>query len=167
MEYCVTIVKYKLNKIVFIFKHIKTIIIIMKFILLNRYIKRYIISYQSGKNIDKMTNRDWIRVDYIENIVFTSENKQELFKYVIDIGKLKTAKHIYSLGGIDIHRNNDSAFRWASRKGHESIVRWLHSLGGVDIYANNDEAFRFACYNGHESIVRWLREISNTELNSN
>ncbi len=135
----------------------------MKFILLDNYLKRYVRLNQNGKNRDEMTNEDWIQVNHIKNIIFTPENKRKLFKYAIKIGKLDSAKYIYSLGGIN---SNDWIFQSACYHNHESIARWLYSLGGIDIHSGNDYAFRDACYHNHESIARWLYSLGGVDIHA-
>ena len=67
--------------------------------------------------------------------------------------------------GVDIHARDDYAFYWACAHGHESIARWLHSLG-VDIHTNDDDAFRWACAHGHESIARWLHSLGGVDIHA-
>ena len=56
-------------------------------------------------------------------------------------------------GKIDIHANNEYAFRWSCYNGNLEIVKWLLSLkeeyGKIDIHADDESAFRWSCYNGH------------------
>ena len=61
-----------------------------------------------------------------------------------------------SLGGVDVHADNDFAFRHACGGGHLETARWVLSLGGVNVHAYNDEAFRWACANRHLETARWL-----------
>ena len=60
---------------------------------------------------------------------------------------------------IDIHAEDEWAFRVACRLGHESLVRLLLSLEGdrrIDIHAKDEFAFRFACTEARKSIVHLL-----------
>lgn len=47
-------------------------------------------------------------------------------------GRLKTAKWLYSLGGVDIHANRDETMKFSSRNHHDDVVEWLYSLGGYN-----------------------------------
>ncbi len=57
------------------------------------------------------------------------------------------AQCFYSLGGVDVHAEDEYALRWACGNGHllVHVVQWLHGLGGMNnVHARNDEAFRLA-----------------------
>ena len=55
----------------------------------------------------------------------------------------------------DIHAYNDYAFRYAAGYGYLDIVEYLIDKG-VDIHTENDWAFRHAVENGHLDVVRYL-----------
>ena len=58
---------------------------------------------------------------------------------------------------INVHADNDSAFRVACEGGHLETAKWLvGSCGPVDVHAYNDNAFRVACGRGHLETARWL-----------
>ena len=59
-------------------------------------------------------------------------------------GHIEIAKWLYSFGGVNIHANNDDAFRWSCDNGNIEIAKWLYSLGGVNIHANNDYVFKYS-----------------------
>ena len=69
---------------------------------------------------------------------------------------MDVAKWLISLGSVNIHANDEYAFRESCRNGHMDVAKWLISLGGVNIHANNEYAFRGACGNGHMDIAKWL-----------
>lgn len=50
-----------------------------------------------------------------------------------ETGELEKAKELYGLGGIDIHAEDDYAFRSSYENGHIKTAEWLYALGGVDI----------------------------------
>jgi hypothetical protein len=58
---------------------------------------------------------------------------------------------------IDIHADNEYAFRTACQYDHLEVARWLFELDHkIDIHANNDEIFRYR----HPKIVEWLTTLS-------
>jgi hypothetical protein len=69
---------------------------------------------------------------------------------------LETAQWLIGLGGVDIHAENDYAFRTACRYGYLESAQWLVGLGGVDVHAENDSALLYACQNRHLEVARWL-----------
>ena len=77
-------------------------------------------------------------------------------------GQLDQAKRIAQENpDLEIHTNEDEAFRWACSKGHLEVAQWLVDYATsiespVDIHTYSDEAFRWACENGHLDVARWL-----------
>ncbi len=63
--------------------------------------------------------------------------------------------------GANIHRHNDDALRYSSRRGHLDIVRYLVELkpDGSNIHRHNDEALRASSRNGHLDVVKYLVEL--------
>src|SRR6056297_1461905 len=69
---------------------------------------------------------------------------------------------------IDIHAQDEYAFRLSCGNGHLEIVKWLIQLGQdegnpIDIHAQDDFAFRFSCGNGNLEIVKWLIQLGKEE----
>ena len=66
---------------------------------------------------------------------------------------------------IDIHADNESAFRWSCANGHIQAARWLINLGEseeygkININANDEFAFRWSCTDGHIEIAHWLIQL--------
>ena len=51
---------------------------------------------------------------------------------------------------INIHVNDEDAFRCSCANGHINIAQWLYELGlennqPINIHANNEDAFRCSC----------------------
>ena len=44
-------------------------------------------------------------------------------------GHMDVAKRIFSLGGVNIHADDEYAFYWSRINGHMEIAKWLVSLG--------------------------------------
>lgn len=69
----------------------------------------------------------------------------------------------YDIGNINIHRQDDLAFRNACKNGNLSLAQWLYSLGS-DIKSNIDNLFHDVCCKNHIEIARWLYEISQIDM---
>jgi hypothetical protein len=78
-------------------------------------------------------------------------------------GNLEMAKWLYSLGRVNITKN-DYVFRFSCKHGDLEIAKWLYSLGGVDIHAGDDYAFRRACENGHLGTAEWLYSLGGVKV---
>jgi hypothetical protein len=73
---------------------------------------------------------------------------------------------LWSLGGIDLHAENDDAFRRACQFGHLETAQWLWSLGGIDMHAENDGAFRWACQFGQLQTAQWLWSMRGVDVHA-
>ena len=81
------------------------------------------------------------------------------FIYNCKYDHLTVAKWLYSVGDVDIHVNNEEAFRKSCYYGYLTVAKWLYSIGNVDIHVNNEEAFMGSCYNDHLSVAKWLYSL--------
>jgi hypothetical protein len=69
---------------------------------------------------------------------------------------LNIVKFLYYAYKIDIHYDNDFAFRCAVMNKNLDVARWLFSIGGVDVHCENDQAFKFACIMNDLEMAKWL-----------
>jgi hypothetical protein len=83
---------------------------------------------------------------------------QDQFYEFVDENNLESLK-LLEYSSIDIHADDEYAFRWSCENGHLPIVKYLILLKEyrrIDIHANDEYAFREACENGHLEIVQFL-----------
>lgn len=71
-------------------------------------------------------------------------------------GHLAVAQLLGGVSGVDVHADDEEAFKGACFNGHLHVAKWLVALGGVDIHAEEDHAFSFACIRQHAETARWL-----------
>jgi hypothetical protein len=80
-------------------------------------------------------------------------------------GHLQMSQWLWSIsnGMIDIHAENESAFRWGCVNGHLQVVQWLWSISNetINIHTYYDDAFDWSCRNGHLEVAQWLWSIRN------
>jgi hypothetical protein len=88
----------------------------------------------------------------------TLKEKNESFCYCCEKGYIYMAKWIHRLGGVNIHDNDDRAFRRSCEFDHLEIAKWLYSIG-ANIHAHNDRAFRRSCRYGNYEMAKWLCSI--------
>lgn len=61
---------------------------------------------------------------------------------------------------IDIHTENEYAFRWSCSNGYIDVAKWLLKLdSNINIHICNDYAFRYSCGNGHLHVAKWLLNL--------
>ena len=69
---------------------------------------------------------------------------------------------LYSFKELDVHVNNEEAFRWACANNHDTLVQFLLELTEdqkIDIKIENEYAFRISCNNGFVKIVKLLLKV--------
>ena len=146
-----------------------------------RYIIMNFIDLPTIKNLLFIVKEMNVLDDYSKNML-TKANKG--FQWNCGKGNLIVAQWLYSLGGVDIHADNEYAFRWSCRNGHLIVAKWLYSLGEgmdlldpsspvlrgqgrVNIHADNECAFQACCYMGHLAVAQCLYSIGNIDIHAN
>ena len=66
----------------------------------------------------------------------------------------REAKWLYSLGGVDIHIDEDHAFRWSCRNGYLKVAQWLYSLKNIHLSKSGFDSIQ---YNANSKITTWLK----------
>src|SRR5580692_2014636 len=84
-------------------------------------------------------------------------------------GSLLTCMKIYQLSidvkqSLNIHKDNECAFRWSCWYGRLEVVKWLYDLGlqlnsPINIHVDNEYAFKCCCQNGHLGVAKWLYDL--------
>jgi hypothetical protein len=84
---------------------------------------------------------------------------ESIFLDACKSGDIQTLRSL-DYSRIDIHADDDWAFRYACYYGHLNVVKFLPTLepshGSIDIHAGNEYAFQIACKNGHLDVVKFL-----------
>lgn len=97
---------------------------------------------------------------------------EELFNHGFRQGATPYVVELIRYGGktksfINVHKNNEDAFRWALRTDNMDLVNLLldnqQVIGGIDLHANNDQAFRECCVVGNLVAAQWLYDYAKTK----
>ena len=118
-------------------------------------IQRFLALFLLGQK-DKMKN--YLPSDaYLPFINMLEGHKIDQNKMLIEMAKEASVQGISLMlsKGADVHAQNDSALRWASRNGHLEVVKYLTEIG-ANIHADNDSALRLASSNGQSDVVKYL-----------
>jgi len=107
---------------------------------------------------------------YLENNLKINWNITDLFIVLCCYGYIETLKWLIEITKknnetINIHKENEEAFRWSCECGQIEVVKWLFEISKengeiINIHANDEYAFRWSCYNGCLEIAKWLIKIS-------
>jgi len=101
-------------------------------------------------------------------ITFSIDNlkKEEiLFILACQNNYLLVAKYLlHEYTTINIHAENEYAFRLVCAEGHLKVAMWLYDMAiglnsPINIHEYNDCAFMWACSNGHLEIAMWLYNL--------
>ena len=87
-----------------------------------------------------------------------NEQFHKLIKYNKNLSTIKDFYKKYK-NNIDIHYDNNWAFRCACRYGNLKLCQWLYSLDtsqSFNIHFHSDWAFRNACRSGNLKLCKWL-----------
>ena len=110
---------------------------------------------------------------YPDIIDIIKNNMNTLFCYAcINIDK-EVIEWLYELSKIDgntkidIHVDNDFAFKNACHNNSKKVAEWLYELSKIDgntkidIHIDNDITFKNTCYRGYKEVAEWLCTIEN------
>ena len=118
-----------------------------------RYIMIGFLDLDTIKNLVLTVKKFNVLDDYSKELLM---NATKGFGWNCKYGHINVAQLLYSLGGVNIRADDDSAFRWSCLNGHINVAQWLYSLG-VDIHADNDYAFKHS----PKHILDWLHTLKN------
>lgn len=79
------------------------------------------------------------------------------FGFACSFGQIEVAKWLVELGKINIHYDDDYAFRWSYLNDHLDIAKWLFDLGGVDIHARRNHVI-FVTHMKGEPLAVWFKD---------
>lgn len=91
------------------------------------------------------------------------------FELACENGHLEIAKLLHrNLPNINVHADNEYAFRYACINGHLETAQWLlQHFPTIDYRILDDWAFCVSSWNGHIEVVKWLFDLTQKpEVNS-
>ncbi len=71
-------------------------------------------------------------------------------------GQIEIAKWLVRNHPVNVHLNDEWAFKSACRNGHIEIAKWLLYDYQVDVRANNNTPFKWACEGKATKIIEWF-----------
>ena len=95
------------------------------------------------------------------------KDKKFLFMETCRMGFKFFAKYLLLKHKINIHMDNEGAFRLSCANGHTEIAKYLIEIENqpshqqINIHADDEYAFRWSCENGHIETVKYLIELAN------
>ena len=95
------------------------------------------------------------------------KDKKNLFIYSCRMGFKFFVKYLVLKYKINIHANDENAFRSSCENGHIETVKYLIELANqpnyqqINIHADDEYAFRWSCQNGDIEIAKYLIELGN------
>ena len=77
-------------------------------------------------------------------------------------GYINIVKYLYKKYQLNIHENDEMAFRSSCINGQKNIAEWLYNLSKNDkVKINiNKDIFRNVCINGHKDVAQWIYNLS-------
>ena len=93
---------------------------------------------------------------FYEEKLLKSNWNNNLLIVLCRYGYIETLKWLLTKEEINIHANNEEAFRMSCKNGEIEVAKWLIEISKengdmINIHANNEEAFRLSCGNGQQS----------------
>ena len=105
--------------------------------------------------------------DFDAFLQYFAENKLDarlvLYQACTD-GYLDIVQWLVKEHKVNIHDNNDVAFRWACGNGHIQIAKWLVANHAVDVHSHNEAAFRYACTSRQMQVIAWFEQELNSSM---
>jgi len=112
--------------------------------------------FKMAINNNNLDIAEWLRWNIKDNEDLKSEFKYLFSNSCIKKNNLNVVKFLYYAYKIDIHYDNDFAFRCAVMNKNLDVARWLFSIGGVDVHCENDQVFKLACSMNDLEMAKWL-----------
>lgn len=88
---------------------------------------------------------------------FPNSNYSRCFIYACSHGQLNTAKYLVSNVKIDVHFDEDSAFKYSCHNNHYSVAKWLYSTyPEINYRTSNDYPLAATLFNYYDKIAKYL-----------